>query len=122
MFSGKLEGEGAAGSRCEWGGDEKPLSARTLVTAQELSPQRHPSALLRAGSDTEKTSQLLLFFLWPSPCLCGEILRLRYSRTLSSSFLRPQSAAAWTKARMTGCGFFSVEDNCGWKRVAMKKR
>jgi hypothetical protein len=45
-----------------------------------------------------------------------------YSRTLSSSFLRPQSAAAWTKARTMGWGVFSVEDSWGWKRVAMKKR
>jgi|HubBroStandDraft_2_1064218.scaffolds.fasta_scaffold13769_4 hypothetical protein len=36
-----------------------------------------------------------------------------YSRTLSSSFFLPQSAAACTKARITGCGFFSVEDSCG---------
>ena len=36
-----------------------------------------------------------------------------YSSTLSSSFLRPQSAAACTKAKTTGCGFFSVDDNCG---------
>jgi hypothetical protein len=27
-----------------------------------------------------------------------------YSRTLSSSFLRPQSAAAWTNASTSGCG------------------
>src|SRR5437879_1199634 len=52
----------------------------------------------------------------------GRPLYMDYSRTLSSSFLRPQSAAAWTKASTTGCGFFSVEDNCGWNSVAMKKR
>jgi hypothetical protein len=52
-------------------------------------------------------------------CVCGESF---YSSTLSSSFLRPQSAAACTKARTTGCGVFSVEDNCGWKSVATKKR
>src|ERR1700733_2728317 len=45
-----------------------------------------------------------------------------YSSTLSSSFLRPQSAAACTKARTTGCGVFSVDDSWGWKSVAMKKR
>src|SRR5580658_7340277 len=50
------------------------------------------------------------------------LLRNFYSRTLSSSFLRPQSAAAWTKARTTGCGFLAVEESWGWKRVAMKKR
>src|ERR1700690_2392168 len=52
----------------------------------------------------------------------GGVLYTGYSRTLSSSFLRPQSAAAWTKARTTGCGFFSVEESWGWNRVAMKKR
>jgi hypothetical protein len=46
----------------------------------------------------------------------------RYSSTLSSSFFLPQSAAACTKARTTGCGFFSVDESCGWKRVARKKR
>src|ERR1022692_117234 len=49
-------------------------------------------------------------------------LLVAYSRTLSSSFLRSQSAAAWTKARTTGCGFFAVEESWGWNRVAMKKR
>jgi hypothetical protein len=39
--------------------------------------------------------------------------RASYSSTLSSSFLRPQSAAACKKAKTTGCGFFSVDDNCG---------
>ena len=43
---------------------------------------------------------------------------LTYSRTLSSSFFLPQSAAAWTKARTSGCGFFSVDDSCGWNKVA----
>src|SRR5437879_4291699 len=47
---------------------------------------------------------------------------LNYSSTLSSSFFLPQSAAAWTKASTTGCGFFSVDDSCGWNRVARKKR
>ena len=41
-----------------------------------------------------------------------------YSNTLSSSFFLPQSAAACTNARMMGWGFFSVDDNCGWKSVA----
>src|SRR5216684_9007218 len=45
-----------------------------------------------------------------------------YSSTLSSSFFLLQSAAACTKASTTGCGFFSVDDNCGWKSVARKKR
>ena len=45
-----------------------------------------------------------------------------YSRTLSSDFLRDQSEAAWTKARITGWGFFSVEESWGWNRVARKKR
>jgi hypothetical protein len=56
----------------------------------------------------------------------GETRALRlvkvYSRTLSSSFFLPQSAAAWTKARTSGCGFFSVDESWGWKRVATKKR
>jgi hypothetical protein len=41
-----------------------------------------------------------------------------YSNTLSSSFFLAQSAAACTKAKTMGCGFFSVDDNCGWKSVA----
>jgi hypothetical protein len=43
-----------------------------------------------------------------------------YSNTLSSSFFLPQSAAACRKARTMGCGFFSVDDSCGWKSVAKK--
>src|SRR3954454_6004215 len=45
-----------------------------------------------------------------------------YSSTLSSSFFLPQSAAACTKASTTGCGFFSLDDSCGWNNVATKKR
>src|ERR1700722_3360105 len=46
-----------------------------------------------------------------SLCLCDSEVKKRYSRTLSSSFLRSQSAAAFSKANTRGCGFFSVEDN-----------
>lgn len=58
-----------------------------------------------------------------SSAMAGEAPAVRvHSNTLSSSFFLPQSAAACTKARMIGCGFFSVDDNCGWKSVARKKR
>src|ERR1700736_6998158 len=46
------------------------------VTASLFSPQRHPSAALRAGFDTEKTGQQLKtnnhLHLSVSPCLRGE--------------------------------------------------
>ena len=35
------------------------------------------------------------------------------AKILSSSFLRDQSAAAWTKASTRGCGFFCVEESWG---------
>src|ERR1051326_7670611 len=49
----------------------------------------------------------------PGPRVGGQY----HSRTLSSSFFLPQSAAAFTKASTTGCGFFSVEDSWGWNSV-----
>src|SRR5580658_8675420 len=36
-----------------------------------------------------------------------------YSSTLSSSFFRPQSAAACTNASTRGCGFPVLEESCG---------
>lgn len=43
----------------------------------------------------------------------GTLKLCPYSSTLSSSFLCFQLAAAPRKARMTGCGFFSVDESCG---------
>src|SRR6266566_411770 len=36
-----------------------------------------------------------------------------YSKTLSSSFFLPQSAAAWTNASTSGCGWSGCELSCG---------
>src|ERR1700688_388426 len=81
-------------------------NVRTLFTTES---QRH----------RENLSSL---FFHSSLCLCDSVVKLPYSRTLSSSFLRSQSAAACTKANTRGCGFFSVEDSWGWNSVAIKKR
>ena len=81
----------------------------TLVTAdtQGLKP-RYSSTLNAALKGRSSTISCRLF----------QRFIARYSSTLSSSFFLPQSAAAWTKARTIGCGFFSVDASCGWKSVA----
>src|SRR5205823_4229646 len=81
-------------SRCGWGWGDPTGSVTTFVTLVSLTPR-------------------------PLPRFEVE---LSYSSTLSSSFFLPQSAAACTKASTTGCGFFSLDDSCGWNNVATKNR
>jgi hypothetical protein len=49
----------------------------------------------------------------PPPKKDGDLSEFAYSRTLSSSFFLPQSAAACTNARTSGWGFPGLEVSWG---------
>ena len=108
------------GPRCGWWMNGNREVIGTLVTA-DLGPLT--SDLRTCQFTSFSDSRLNVKFGRPSLRLRAEVGGLKsevraYSSTLSSSFFLPQSAAAWTKARTTGCGFFSVEESCGWNNVA----